>query len=315
MKSGAFRSRLKRSLVPVALLTLTLGVFSALAQGDDIDRAQQLYEQGRQTRDVDERIALLLESIRVQPSYGGWYFLGRAYQEQVQQGAGAATAEQAADAFEQALRSARDGKQAAMARGRAGEAMIDAGRSPDGVALLSQSIKELSPPPAWMEQALLRGKIDNSRRLVSAKEIVGALSGDKRAVFGVEQRSIDLPVNFATNRFEVDSLPAGKAQAEELVDAIRQLGPIDQKYMIVGHTDVRGSKPHNDQLSQDRANNVKAYIARLVPDVAPLLCAVGRGEDEPSQPLVNTADENHPDNAPIHQINRRVQVEVVDFCR
>jgi outer membrane protein OmpA-like peptidoglycan-associated protein len=315
MNSAAFRSRLKRFLAPVALLALSLGLCSTLVQADDVDRAQQLFEQGRQTRDVDQRIALLRESIRLQPSYGGWYFLGRAYQEKVlQQGAGPAIAAEAVDAFEKALRLASNRKQAAMARGRAGEAMIAAGRGADGVALLRQSIKDLSPAPAWMEQALLRGQIDNSQRLVSAKEIVDALSGDKRAVFGVEQRSIDLPVNFATNRYEIDSLPTGKAQADELAAAVGEMGRIDQKYMIVGHTDVRGSKAHNDRLSQNRADSVKAYIAGRVPNVADLLCAVGRGEDLPSAQLVNAADENHPDNAPRHQINRRVQVEIVDYC-
>ncbi len=70
---------------------------------------------------------------------------------------------------------------------------------------------------------------------------------------------------------------------------------------IGGHTDSRGSDSYNQELSQGRANAVRAYLIKnwVEPD---RVSAMGYGEEKPEVP--NDSDENM-------QINRRVEFTIL----
>ncbi len=70
---------------------------------------------------------------------------------------------------------------------------------------------------------------------------------------------------------------------------------------VQGHTDSDGTNDHNLDLSQRRANSVRAYLARRGVDMDRLM-AVGYGEE---QPLVDNATDNS------KAVNRRVEFHII----
>jgi len=83
-------------------------------------------------------------------------------------------------------------------------------------------------------------------------------------------------VLFATTRAEL--MPTAEERLEEVALAMKQLE--GRKILIVGHTDNVGSDAANKELSQKRAEAVRAYFAShgVRPD---LIRAEGHGEKEP----------------------------------
>ena len=69
---------------------------------------------------------------------------------------------------------------------------------------------------------------------------------------------------------------------------------------VAGHTDNRGSKPHNQALSQRRAETVMAYLKEH--GVTNKMTAKGYGEEDP------LADNSTADG---RQLNRRVGLRIV----
>ncbi|MDQ1816756.1 OmpA family protein [Massilia sp. CCM 9210] len=72
--------------------------------------------------------------------------------------------------------------------------------------------------------------------------------------------------------------PAGRAILDEMAAAMIKLK--DRKVDIIGHTDSQGNKATNQNLSQARAEAVKAYLTSSGIN-AELLSASGQGADRP----------------------------------
>jgi outer membrane protein OmpA-like peptidoglycan-associated protein len=141
----------------------------------------------------------------------------------------------------------------------------------------------------------------------TTEDIVRALDPDTAAQFrslkGVKVvpgqpqlvPSIDLTVNFAFDSSKLDN---------ETLLTLKRLGTALQDprlahftFLIVGHTDSKGSDEYNQKLSEQRANAVRDHLIFFY-DVAPeRLAAVGYGK----QRLLKPED---PENAS----NRRVQI-------
>lgn len=104
-------------------------------------------------------------------------------------------------------------------------------------------------------------------------------------------------VQFATDR--ADILPASHPLLDEVADALRSRP--DMRVRVEGHTDARGSLDHNQQLSQLRAEAVRAFLAGKGIDRG-RMDAQGFG---PSRPI---ADERTPEG---QDRNRRVEFVIL----
>ena len=84
-------------------------------------------------------------------------------------------------------------------------------------------------------------------------------------------------VEFASNSAEVRSF-----YSEQLADvaALLQAEP-DTELLLTGHTDSTGSSDYNQQLSEQRAESVKAYILERYEIASARIATEGRGEGEP----------------------------------
>ncbi len=102
-------------------------------------------------------------------------------------------------------------------------------------------------------------------------------------------RSLSLTIGF-----EFDSAQITAASADTLSSLAQALQSSDLQslnFRIEGHTDRRGKPDYNLRLSQQRAEAVRAYLARLgVPNAR--LVAEGRGDTDPANPADPLAAEN-----------------------
>jgi OmpA-OmpF porin, OOP family len=106
---------------------------------------------------------------------------------------------------------------------------------------------------------------------------------------------LDLTIQFARNSAVIET--ASFAQLVNLSQAIADPRMGQQRVLIAGHTDARGSDEHNLLLSQRRAAAVKEFLSSLKPDISGRLETIGFGESR----LKNQTD---PEGAE----NRRVQI-------
>lgn len=108
-------------------------------------------------------------------------------------------------------------------------------------------------------------------------------------------KGLDMLVTFELNSAELT--PKARENLAVFAEALSDERLSNANFVVEGHTDARGSELYNDQLSQERAASVKAYLAELgVSDAR--LQAIGLGESKP-----RTADNLDPQN-------RRVELRV-----
>jgi outer membrane protein OmpA-like peptidoglycan-associated protein len=109
-----------------------------------------------------------------------------------------------------------------------------------------------------------------------------------------QNASIGLPI-----KFEYDSatvLDESKAFLNEVGKMLSMEDFNNEKLVIEGHTDGRGSKNYNQQLSEKRAASVKKYLKSNFNIAETRLSIVGMGESQPLPDVNNYAS-----------VNRRVQ--------
>ncbi|MCG8466676.1 MAG: OmpA family protein [Gemmatimonadetes bacterium] len=102
--------------------------------------------------------------------------------------------------------------------------------------------------------------------------------------------------------FDFDSADIRPESTPELARIHQMLMAYDGRVVIEGHTDRVGSDDYNMELSQERADAVKAYLVELgVP--ADRMDAVGKGESE-----LLSSGEPEPIGPELHEQDRRVVV-------
>jgi outer membrane protein OmpA-like peptidoglycan-associated protein len=123
----------------------------------------------------------------------------------------------------------------------------------------------------------------------------------KVALVAVTQKEITIrqQVQFATDSATI--LPASTGLLTEIADVLER-NPRIHKVEIQGHTDSNGDDAHNQTLSDDRANSVRAWLVSHGVG-SDRLIAKGYGETKPLVP--NVTDSNR-------QRNRRVQFIILD---
>lgn len=158
-------------------------------------------------------------------------------------------------------------------------------------------------------------EVQDAAKQVGNKAVDGVKSTAGKAVTGKLEKEVNTRLinearknqcSFKTDSDELEPGCDGKAQklASTILSAKKQLvqaGVSGFKFEVSGHTDTRGSAPHNKDLSQKRAARmVQELVKKGVPEGE--IIAVGKGSEEP---LVK------PDDTPAKQAkNRRYELRV-----
>lgn len=129
-----------------------------------------------------------------------------------------------------------------------------------------------------------------------AQPQITLISRPRRSLVRVRNRQIVIrrQVNFATD--SADILPDSSQLLSEIADVIMR-HPEITTIEIQGHTDNRGGRQHNQDLSQRRAEAVRAWLVRGGVELGRLE-ARGYGQDDPRVPNITAANRAR---------NRRVQ--------
>jgi outer membrane protein OmpA-like peptidoglycan-associated protein len=134
-----------------------------------------------------------------------------------------------------------------------------------------------------------------------SKDKIGIRLRPKDKLVTVDKTEIKIKqqVHFAVDKAVI--LGDSVALLEEVADALIAT-PRIKKIEIQGHTDNSGTKEHNQELSQARAEAVKAFLVKSGVE-ASRLDAKGYGQNKPIAPNINEAGK---------QKNRRVQFVIID---
>ena len=112
------------------------------------------------------------------------------------------------------------------------------------------------------------------------------------------EAKIDLRVQF---EFNSDTLsPQAATVLSRLGEAIQSTDLRTYKFLIVGHTDAKGSAAYNQNLSERRAASVRDYLVQMLKVEPHRLTSIGKGESAPLTP-----------NDPNAGVNRRVEVRTL----
>ena len=106
--------------------------------------------------------------------------------------------------------------------------------------------------------------------------------------------------------FEFDSAeltPQGERQAREMAEAMLSPEFADSQFLLVGHTDERGTPEYNLDLSERRADGLRDWFLKEFDFQSERLNADGRGEEE----LVSRET-----SEAAHARNRRVEVQLLN---
>ena len=145
-----------------------------------------------------------------------------------------------------------------------------------------------APDTRSMIQALQPGDtVGATRNLVVRQKADGAVEAGT-AMPG-PRPNLSLAIHFEPNSARVR--PESGPLLGNLVAAMLSPELRSSRFVIEGHTDARGAQALNQQLSQQRAEEVRLYLVAL--GVSPArLKAVGKGAAEPANPLDPLAEEN-----------------------
>ncbi len=109
--------------------------------------------------------------------------------------------------------------------------------------------------------------------------------------------SINIRMTFTSGSVELDA--ETRPNVAVLAEALADPTYAQDKFVFIGHADVRGDADMNFRLSIERAEAIKTIVTTLQPSLAGRIRADGRGEFEPLDPA---ADER------AFRANRRLQI-------
>lgn len=276
---------------------IIIAIWCGRSPAMDCRRGADYYYRAKSVANRQQSIEWLQRSTAACPNFNAWYMLGLLYRGQGQ-------LDQAVNAFTQARAVAGSIQAEALALGRKGEILSQTGH-------LLQALRELelakqfhpAPVPAWLEIVLRNARIQSFRNIMAAADIASFLDAglytSKNGRFTVRP-TVNLPVHFDFNRADLNS--TGNRQVFELGRALSRAKMRQSSFILVGHTDNRGTRTYNQVLSEKRAGTVKKELEQQFPSLIGQLKATGRGE---TQLLYDGDDETD------HMLNRRVKVTLI----
>jgi outer membrane protein OmpA-like peptidoglycan-associated protein len=263
----------------------------------DCRRGADYYYRAKSAANRQQSIEWLQRSTAACPNFNAWYMLGLLYRGQGQ-------LDQAVNAFTQARAVAGSIQAEALALGRKGEILSQTGHLPQALRELELAKQfHPAPVPAWLEIVLRNARIQSFRNIMAAADIASFLDAglytSKNGRFTVRP-TVNLPVHFDFDRADLNS--TGNRQVFELGRALSRAKMRQSSFILVGHTDNRGTRTYNQVLSEKRAGTVKKELEQQFPSLIGQLKATGRGE---TQLLYDGDDETD------HMLNRRVKVTLI----
>jgi len=118
---------------------------------------------------------------------------------------------------------------------------------------------------------------NSSRFAASARDLSGRFAGiySRELLRGFEVLAVPVPVNFYFGQARFT--PAGEKAVEELAQAVKEQNV--ESLTLIGHTDPRGDRQYNIELSKRRAAAARDYL--ISHGVKARILVDGKGPDEP----------------------------------
>jgi outer membrane protein OmpA-like peptidoglycan-associated protein len=255
------------------------------------------YQRAKLETDQNIVIEWLNKSVEVCPNFNAWYMLGLVYTRQ-------GIPDKAIDAFTHARKEAGSSKSEALALIRQAELLAYRGQLPRALHAFELAKRFYpEPTPEWLENSLKKARIQTHQSIIPAAEIAYIFEGGtqiSRDGRFVVLPAVNLPIHFDFDRADLNS--TGSLQVIELGRALARTKMMQWSFLLVGHTDKRGSKFYNQTLSEYRAHTVRMELERQFPSLIGKLEHRGRGE---TQLLYDGESEED------HMLNRRVKVTLV----
>ena len=275
----------------IALAAVSMSTITALAE-TNYERAEARYREALQMGD-DARatLSLLRKSTALCPNFHGWFLTGNAHRALKRHAEAVAAYERALGLAELPKHAQMAQAYGALARHRLAKPARPAGRSSlwsPMVRLCQTGFVSPTSPSSWT----WRQRVGSPEEMACALETTAA-----HRTIGVCPK-VAVRVEFATDSAAINAANVPKVEA---LAAALGIGA-GAHYRLVGHTDYRGGKAHNQALSERRAASVLAAVLARRPALKGRLEALGKGERE----LLSQGGE-----ARDHQLNRRVEVHMV----
>jgi len=279
------------------LILFSLLILPGSSPAIDCRLGEKYYHQAKSETDPKRRIEWLRRSLEVCPNFNAWYMLGLYYKQQ-------GSMDKAIDAFIHAGDKAGPPRAEALALARKGELLAQTGKLPQALRALELARRfHPEPAPQWLEKSLKDTRIQSYRTIMSAGDIASYLESETQISnngrFAIRP-ALNLPVQFDFDRADLNG--KGMRQIAELGEALTRPKMTQWRFLLVGHTDKRGSVAYNQILSEKRANTVKIELKGRFPSLIGKLETEGRGEFE----LLYDGDSEVD-----HMLNRRVKVTLI----
>lgn len=275
-----------KTLLTISLLLLCC-LFARVQSWADCHQGKILYQKALTENDPARIIDLLQQSLAECKDFNAYYELARAY---INQGR--------LDDAEQALRDAYNVAGNSKARARAlallGQVFEAGGKEYETVVCLRLAYENYPHPK--IREKLKDVEIKLASKGMTAESIKKALTSNVCKSFGVEP-SLDLRIHFDFDSSKLNA--AGTAQTDELGKALTDPAFGGKSFLLIGHTDSRSTDAYNQDLSERRAETVKAYLVGNFELEATRIRTEGHGEQELLYPGKNEEE---------HALNRRVEV-------
>lgn len=157
---------------------------------------------------------------------------------------------------------------------------------------LVQELQAVSAKTAVVNVDELRKEVTIDISTQNSEDVVGR---DKYRDYFTSLPNFDVEIDFD---FDSDRIKPASFQAlGAMADALHHPVLLDDKFLIVGHTDAKGTRQYNLDLSQRRADAIRNTLITVFRVPPQRLAAFGLGEEQLRDPA-------HPDAA----VNRRVQL-------
>jgi outer membrane protein OmpA-like peptidoglycan-associated protein len=279
----------------ITVIVLFFALLIALSQKNartDCSKGKELYEQAvSQNKDIALRMKLLEASLEECKDFNAYIELAKAYEAQSQ-------FKEAEKALLDAKNVADGDKAMANVFFRLGTVYEKMNRENEAFFCFRKSYSYHPYPKAGEKiKALELRRMNQGMSSAEIKETLKSFSYT-RATFQVEP-SLDLYINFEFDKASLDS--EGVSQSDELGTALSDLIFKNNSFLIIGHTDKKGEKPYNQNLSEKRAEAVKDYLIRKFSISRDRLQTEGHGEEN----LLYQGDSEEE-----HALNRRVEVQL-----